>query len=443
MAEIDEPTGGDGTTSPNVDVDATSASEQGRTPAVTNVQSSIKLGRSSSRTSEQAAVQASAAQENAVSSSNQDEKAPAQAAAAGDSAQANLGVDSADARASTPPSVPAAPAGTQPRPFRKGGVTAGFQAVSELFAKKKKAREDIREDQERWLLRRDGTDYGPFDAPTVREKLEAEEVTEYTVIVDSFTGELCELVDAPYFADYVIDFIPRRNQKHREIEERRQELVQEVKKRSVRASFSVALGAIILAAIGLLGLHISGVLPFKDVIETISPTPKEFPFNQVVRNYRFHFEVPEPEYQSISADKNLVASLFAPPSKSKPRRQGKSGGSNDRFDTGDEEYMIDFDAGEGPERKLTQQEVNDTMGKYSHKIGACFQEEMRSNANFKGATLRFSINPNGKTFSVRASTTGGKLSSSAEGCLVRAVRSMRFPTFNDVPMSISYPFYVN
>src|SRR5699024_11151303 len=115
--------------------------------------------------------------------------------------------------------------------------------------------------------------------------------------------------------------------------------------------------------------------------------------------------------------------------------------SRDRFDTGGtEEYIIDF-VSQKPAGKLNQSEVNATINKYASRIGSCFQEEMRNNANFKGATLRFSINPSGKTFSVRASTEGGKMSSTAEGCLVRAVRSMRFPQFNDVPMSVAYPFY--
>lgn len=323
--------------------------------------------------------------------------------------------------------------------FRERGLNDGVEAASALFAKRRAKRMKIEEDQERWLVRTDGVDYGPYNAIDVRKKLEAEEINEYTVVTDSVSGEIYDLIDVPYFTDYVIDYIPRRKQKHLEAEQRRQELVDEVKKRSVRASFSVAFGAIGLALLGLAALHITGVLPFKDVMETVRPTPQEFPIEQVVRTYRFHFEVPEPEYQAITADQTLVASLFEKKS-SGSSRSGSS--SRDRFDTGDEEYTLDFD-GSKPASKLSQEEVNSTINRYASRIGSCFQDEMRENANFKGATLKFSINPNGKTFSVRASSEGGKLSRTAEGCLVRAVRSMRFPQFNDVPMSVSYPFYVN
>lgn len=342
--------------------------------------------------------------------------------------------------AALPSDGAAAPKPKKGKAFREHGLNEGLEAASALFARRRVKRETIEEDQARWLLRISNVDYGPFDATTVHEKLESEEVNEHTVVTDNVTGELYDLIDAPYFTDYVIEYIPRRNQKRVEAEQRRQDLVDEVKKRSVRASFSVALGAVGLAMLGFLVLHFTGVLPFKDVLETVRPTPQEFPFEQVVRNYRFHFEVPEPEYQAIAADQDLVASLFEKKARSSGRR---SASRHDRFDAeGTEEYTLDFDADQ-PARKLEQREVNATINKYSSRIGSCFQAEMQNNANFKGATLRFSINPNGRTFSVRASTEGGKLSSTAEGCLVRAVRSMRFPQFNDVPMSVAYPFYVN
>lgn len=324
--------------------------------------------------------------------------------------------------------------------FRKRGLTEGIETASALFAKRRAKRQHIEDDQERWLVRIDGVDYGPFDAPTVRKKLDAEEINEYTVTTDSVTGELADLIDVPYFTEYVIEYIPRRNQRRLEEEQRRKDLVDEVKKRSVRASFSVAFGAIGLAVLGLVVMHLTGVLPFKDVMETVRPTPQPFPMEQVVRSYRFHFEVPEPEYQAITADQALVASLFEKKATGSSRSRSSS---RDRFDVdGTEEYTLDFDSSK-PASKLSQSEVNGTINKYASRIGSCFQEEMRNNTNFKGATLRFSINPSGKTFSVRASSEGGKLSSTAEGCLVRAVRSMRFPQFNDVPMSVAYPFYVN
>src|SRR5699024_4819570 len=140
--------------------------------------------------------------------------------------------------------TPAAPPEKARGSFRQRGLTDGLETASALFAQRRARRAQIEDDQQRWLLRTDGVDYGPFDAITVRKKLEAEEINEYTVVTDSVTGELSDLIDVPYFTDYVIEYIPRRNQRRVEAEQRRQELVEEVKKRSVRASFSVAFGAI-------------------------------------------------------------------------------------------------------------------------------------------------------------------------------------------------------
>lgn len=353
--------------------------------------------------------------------------------------------DMPDEPSSPPPRPPGPPALHTPKAtesFREKSLDAGFAAVSELFAGAKKARATVNDADERWLLRIRGVDYGPFDGPGVRARLEADEVDEHTLITDTVTGELSDLIDAPHFADFVFDYIPKREKRRMDAEQRKQELVEEVKMRSVRATFSVAAGAIILAVIGLAGLHLSGVLPFRDVLETIRPTPVEFPFDQVVRNYRFRFEVPEPEYQAIAADQALIASLFAAPSSgSRSSRGGRSSGG-ERFDDGGgaDDYVLDFDNTK-PASKLSSSEVNATLGANAGRISSCFQDELRNNPSFRGATLRFSINPNGQTFSVRASSDG-RMSSTAETCLVRAVRSIRFPTFNDVPMSVSYPFYV-
>lgn len=328
--------------------------------------------------------------------------------------------------------------------FREKSMNAGLEAAAKLFGASNArgaGAEDVEDDEERWLLRLQGVDYGPFDGPAVRAKLEADEIDEHTIVTDSRTENIQSLIDVPYFTEFVVDYIPVRERRRMEAEQRKQELVDEVKKRSVRATFSVALGAIVLSAIGLLGLHVSGVLAFRDLVETVRPTPLEFPFDQVVRNYRFRFEVPEPEYQAIAADQALIASLFAERPASSRSSRSSGGDSGLRFDEEDSDYVLDFDASQ-PARKLSSSEVNDTISANAGRISSCFQDELRDNSNFRGATLRFSINPSGRTFSVRASTEGGRMSRTAESCLVRAVRAMRFPQFNDVPMSVSYPFYV-
>lgn len=361
--------------------------------------------------------------------------------------------ENGDAKSSERPAVPAGPPAAPPRlgeettsgrSFRERGLESGMEAAAQLFASSKTPVGEIVDTQERWLLRIGGVDYGPFDAAGVRAKLEADEVDEHTLLTDNVSGELVDLIDHPYFTDFVVDYIPQRERRRMEAEQRKQDLVEEVKKRSVRATFSVALGAIVLSAFGLLGLHFSGVLAFSDLLETVRPTPQEFPFEQVVRNYRFRFEVPEPEYQDIAADQALIASLFAErPASSGRSSRGSRSGDNLRFDDEDSasDYVLDFDSSQ-PARKLSSSEVNATISENASRISSCFQDELRNNPNFRGATLRFSINPSGQTFSVRASTEGGRMTSTAESCLVRAVRSMRFPTFNDVPMSVSYPFYV-
>lgn len=357
------------------------------------------------------------------------------------------GAKTSPARPNLPPRPAASASETldaaeqKPQQTLKEKTAANLEAATALFASAKRARTEVNDDVERWLVRIQGIDYGPFNGPEVRRRLEADEIDENTLVTDAVTGAQAELCDVSHFTDFVFEYIPKREQRRLLAEERKAELVTEVKKRSVRATFSVALGSVLLSVLGLVALHVTNILSFGDVIETIRPTPVEFPFEQVVRNYRFRFEVPEPEYQAMAADQGLVAALFAAPSSGSGRRSSGSSNSVNYADDGAEEYVLDFDSSR-PASKLTQSQVNDTLNANAGRISGCFQSEMRENPSFRGATLRFSINPSGTTFSVRASADGGRMSSTAENCLVRAVRGIRFPQFNDVPMSVSYPFYV-
>lgn len=318
-----------------------------------------------------------------------------------------------------------------------------LEALQSMVTKKRKRASEVEEDDERWLVRIDGVDYGPYDAAGVRERLTTDQIDENTLVTDTESGDMRDLVDVEYFTDFVLEYIPKREMRKIEAQERREELVQEVKKRSVRATFSVAIGAVFLAATGLAILHFSNILPFRDVVEVLRPTPVEFPFEQAVRTYRFEFEVPEPEYQSIEADNSLVASLFQERSGGGSRSGGgtsSGGGGDDYLDDVPDDYVVDFDSS-SPAFRLDQSQINSTLASNSGRIASCFQDELRNNPSFRGATLRFSINPDGRTFNVRASSDSS-MSSSAENCLVRAVRRVRFPQFNDVPMNVSYPFYV-
>ncbi len=301
---------------------------------------------------------------------------------------------------------------------------------------------------ERWLIRRGTMDFGPYSAERIREMLTSDEITENTEIIDGHTQRVTDLIDCEPFTDFVLDYIPKRQKRIIAAQERREEIVREVKKRGVRATISVTVGAVLLGLLGLLVLDVTNVLKFSDVAETVRPTPVEFPFAQVVRNYRYRFVVPQPEYQSISADRDLIASLFRPqaPEESsgsrRSRRSGSRGSSGDEGDPGDGDYVLDFDSS-APSRLLTQGEINSALSRNSGRISSCFADEMRSNPSFRGVTLTFSIRPDGRTFNIRVSAGGSGVSSSGRSCLVRAVRRIRFPEFNDVPMSVSYPFYVD
>lgn len=170
----------------------------------------------------------------------------------------------------------------------------------------------------------------------------------------------------------------------------------------------------------------------------------------IVGSWPHRIEPPRPEYQSIAADDELLAALFnfddpaaAAVATAEPARRERHARSSTEAAWQDEvyeEFEVRFDD-TAPTRKLTSEEINATMRSNVGDVRDCLLDESRGNPDFGGANVNFSIRPDGRTFNISVDARG-PLSTSGERCLITAFRGIRFPTFNDVPMSISFPLTV-
>ena len=288
-------------------------------------------------------------------------------------------------------------------------------------------------DDERWLVNRDGRDYGPYTEQQIKDQLERDEIDENTQILDTFTQEMDTLIDVEVFTDFVMDYIPRREKRRQEEQERREEVVRQVKRKGSTTFLTAAVGVAVL--LGSFAMFIRA-------------KPAEYPLNQVVRPFRYEFAVPQPDYQGIAADQQLIASLFnfdeptAASSSSGSSRgssgSSRSGDSDDDLPSVDDDYVVNFDSSR-PASKLTDEQVTSTLYSNLGRVQGCFENELRENPSFTGVTVNWSIRPDGRTFNVRVEGRG-RITSSLESCLTRAFRRIRFPEFNDVPMNVSFPF---
>ncbi len=287
----------------------------------------------------------------------------------------------------------------------------------------------------RWIVRRDGRDYGPFTEQRVRDMLEADEIDEHTEVLDTNSQDVLRLVDHPTFSDFTLDYIPRRAKRRIAEQERREHVVKEVK-RTGRTAVLAGIAAVVALA-GIFAWTRGQVAPL--------------PFDDFVRTWSWQVEAPEPEYRSISAGDELLAALFdfseplpepEPVATASSHRGDRHGGGAGDDDTSDwapdrDEFVLDLD-NNAPSSLLTTDQINQTVYGNLHRIRPCFESETRANPNFRGATASWSIQPDGRVFNV--SLSGGRVSSDFELCMERGLRSMRFPEFNNIPMSVSFPF---
>ncbi len=287
-------------------------------------------------------------------------------------------------------------------------------------------------DAERWIASIDGRDRGPFTAAKIREMLQSDEITENTRVVDMFTQQGALLIDVPEFTDFVIDFLPQRAKLRIERAERRDEVVKQAK-RTGATTIVAAVLAVVAGAAALIAMQVD------------SPP---VPFGDIVRPFAHTFVLDEPTYVEIAADDALIASLFdfsdpvPEPEENSGRssRRSRSGGGeeDDGAEPSLDDYVVSFD-GSRPSRKLSNDEINQTVAANQSSIQRCFQGELRANPRFAGVTVNWSIVPDGRTTSIRIEPHG-PVTDDATSCLRRAFRRMRFPEFNDVPMNITIPF---
>jgi len=295
------------------------------------------------------------------------------------------------------------------------------------------------DDPERWLVHRDGRDYGPYTSARVREMLLADEIDEHTPIHDSFNGEILPLVDVPTFTDDVLEYLPVRAKKRIAAEERREKVVGEVKRTGRTTLVLSTFAVIVVAVLGYLARP-----QFEPVLFDVAFVP-----------VAWSVEPPQPDYQGIEADNDLLAALFDPsepvpePPPAATGGGGSSSGASGSAGGGEDddiitehidEYVLRLDSSE-PSFRLTSAQINETVRQNLGRVRPCFDAELRENPRFAGATVNWSINPDGRTFNVSV-TASGRVTPTGERCLVRAFQRIRFPRFNDVPMSVSFPFNV-
>jgi eukaryotic-like serine/threonine-protein kinase len=293
--------------------------------------------------------------------------------------------------------------------------------------------------EERYLVQRDGLDYGPFTKEKVLEQLYADEIDEYTPVLDRLTQERVDLGEMDSFAEEVAEYIPMREERRRREAEARAELQRKVKKgASVGLVAAVILSSVVLVIMVVQYLNM--------------PDPEPLPMDRAFASLDYKFLPPPSDFETVAVDKDLMQSIFNPKASEeeiarKLKRQAKRSRSKSRSpkgggSAGSKVTEVDLSDTSGSTHHLTDQEINRIiMGQFG-RLRGCIMQELKSNRSFKGVTVQFFIRPSGTTGGVKIQES--RYANRPVGqCLTRHFRAMKFPEHGAISnRGVTFPLQV-
>lgn len=294
-----------------------------------------------------------------------------------------------------------------------------------------------KDSDERYLVRKDGLDYGPFNKEEVLEQLYEDEIDEHTSVLDRATQDRGDLQDFDAFREEVEEYIPKREERLRRERERREEIERKVKKG----------GKAVLVAGIFAGLVVLALMSYYYFTR---PDPERLPVDKAFVSLDYKFLPPPKEFQTVAANEDVLEQIFNPEAekeevarrvKQARKRAGGSGGGggggagggDSKGGGGDDSDVatVDMSKGAGSKHLLTDKEINNIILSDFSALRRCVHKELDDNPSFNGVTVKFYIRPSG--------TTGGVtivekqyLNRPVGRCLVREFRQMKFPAHNAI-----------
>lgn len=325
---------------------------------------------------------------------------------------------------SAPVDAPPRPAARAEAPAPTGGNKKKAPAAFVIPELRKPGEVDDDGTARRWLIERNGTDYGPYTRKEIIDKLFSEEITPQTVIYDVETDHRTALAEFAAFEQVLVTWTHEKAERERR---RSEEAALAAARRRTRILGSVA-AVIVLGVGGTIG----GLAWYRSTL----PTPvKAFlptlitPIQGALPSVTLPEEVPETEAEirerrekeasdrAVAARRNELAARsreanLAASTEINAVNAGAAGGA---FDRG----ALDRQLG----------------GRQSGLI-KCLQDEVRRNPGLKSATVKGTVIPAGALINV--SLDGG--SDRATTCVRGALKGIKVTPFDGGNQTFSQPF---
>lgn len=341
----------------------------------------------------------------------------------------------------------AAPPSMDDDPFARAAKLLGRTGAHQAIGAAAAAPDEATRGQARYLVSKAGLDYGPFTYDQVLEQLHADEIDEFTPVLDRAQQIRQPLREMPVFAKAVIDYLPVREERRRLEAERRAQMVETAKTVGKRTSYAGIVAALALGAV-------VAVYWF-----FIRPSPAELPESIFLADLGESYKMlpPPKEFNQINVDKDALAALFNENQEQPGKRGGRggrwrggkrpgggAGGGGGGGGEGDEDLTnsVDFEnEGGGSTHILTDQEVTRVVLGNWGGLQSCLIPEMKRNPSFKGVHVKFFIKPSGTTAGVKlveGQYDGGPVGA----CLKSRFRVMKFPAHGGFNKGVIFPLVI-
>lgn len=299
---------------------------------------------------------------------------------------------------------------------------------------------DDDEDEGRYLVQKDGLDYGPFTVEQVLTQLKADEIDENTSVLDRFTQKRKPLIDVGVFTEEVKAYIPIREARLKAEAERRAELQRKVKKGG--------------QTVFVVGIFV-GLCVLAGMIYVIAnqPDPEPLPMDKAFASLDYKLLPPPKEFKTVKVDSDLMKSIFDPAAseeeiakklkKFKRKRRGRTGGrrpANGSKANGNV-TEVDMSGSGGTKRILSDGEIYEVIMTKFGSMRRCIVKELGTNPSFKGVTVKFFIRPSGTTGGVKIKESAYN-NKAVGNCLKSRFRAIKFPSHSGFNRGVTFPLYV-
>lgn len=276
----------------------------------------------------------------------------------------------------------------------------------------------------RWLIERDGTDYGPFTINQVKEQLFEEKLTVENTLYDIETDRRLSVSEFSAFDEIVLEWAHEKAA-------RTKRRAEEVAAAAARRRNRILLSIVAFLVIGV-GGTVGGFMWYRASL----PTPQKanlsglmLTMKRALPSVSLPEELPETQAEIKARNKAAADAAATKRAIADQRRIAEEARLA-------ESSELNADAPTG--RKFDRAAFDQAMAKRQAKLVACLTAEAKRDPNLQSLTVKVTILPNGRVISPQM--TGG--SRRGESCVRGALGGMTVPSFDGTNVKVSLPFQI-